>query len=416
LDDCELWTTEELVIRGIEAETKKGEPKLGVKQKPWWPFIPISNYMIPLLHCKIGIGNQMLEYIESYTPGKESIQSSIPVLKQIITDTAKQRDGWDESDDGKNRKTLMKTVATYCKRRELMVASGEMLNSELESTHKTNESTLKELKDFRNRMVHKLDKARNTLADQQLKLKAMRTNKVKDQLSIETKVFKVLKDLGVKLSSYHGGSLNGKDIKKVMNNASHVFDFISLVFKEGKRDDCLLSDAEIESLCKHFREVFILWDGAFSLARTVNPMELDVITYQRYVLAADEGSKALQCTVTPKVHMMLKRVEWQMKNIKGGLVDKMEDWVERLHQTEMRMRQQFRTVQNPLVRALAREKADSCNAHPDVIANLEATNKRNKCKYVSEKKVDVIGTRRKRQRDMGRFKAMQYFEGTRIRH
>ena len=105
---------EELVIRGIEAETKKGEPKLGVKQKPWWPFIPISNYMIPLLHCKTGIGNQMLEklsdiineYIESYAPGEESIRSSIPVLKQIITDTAKARDKWDESDYGKNHKQL----------------------------------------------------------------------------------------------------------------------------------------------------------------------------------------------------------------------------------------------------------------------------------------------------------------------
>jgi hypothetical protein len=61
--------------------------------------------------------------------------------------------------------------------------------------------------------------------------------------------------------------------------------------------------------------------------------------------------------------------------------------------------------------ALAREKADSHNAHPDVIANLEATNTRNKRKYVSEKKVDVIGTRRKRQRNMGRFEAMQYFDG-----
>ena len=30
---------------------------------------------------------------------------------------------------------------------------------------------------------------------------------------------------------------------------------------------------------------------------------------------------------------------------------------------------------------------------------------------MSEKKVDVIGTRRKRQRDMGRFEAMQYFDG-----
>jgi hypothetical protein len=179
LNDCEIWTMQELVIRGTEAEKK--EPMLGAKQKPWWPFIPLSNYMIPLLHCEIGIGNQMLEklrdiinkYIESYAPGEESIRSSIPVQKKIITDTAKQRDEWDESDKGKNRKTLMKTVATYRKRREVMVASGEMLNNEQESTHKTNESALKELKDFCNRMVHKLDKARNTLADQQLKLKAM---------------------------------------------------------------------------------------------------------------------------------------------------------------------------------------------------------------------------------------------------
>jgi hypothetical protein len=75
------------------------------------------------------------------------------------------------------------------------------------------------------------------------------------------------------------------------------------------------------------------------------------------------------------------------------------------------MRQRFCIVQNPLVRGLGREKANSCNAHPDVIANLEGTNKRNKRKYVSETKVDVIGTRQKRQHDMGQFKAMQYFDG-----
>jgi hypothetical protein len=292
-----------------------------------------------------------------------------------------------------------------------MVASGEILNNKQESTHKTNESTLKELKDCHKRMVHKLDKARNTLADQQLKLKVMQTNKVKGQLSIETKVFKVLKDIGVELSSYHGGSLNGKDIKKVMNNASHVFKKFSLVFKEGKRDDCLLLDVEIESLCLHFCEVFVLWDRAFLLAWTVNPMEIDVITYQRYVLAAVEGSKTLQCTVAPKVHMKLKQVEWQMTNIKGGLGNKMEDWVERLHQTGMRMRQQLCTMQNPYVRALGREKANSCNANPDVIAKLEAMNKRNKLKYVSETKVDVIGTRQKRQCNLGQFKAIQYFDG-----
>ena len=56
--------------------------------------------------------------------------------------------------------------------------------------------------------VEKLSKARKMVTDQQLKLKTMRTSKVKDQQSIETKIFKVLKEIGVELSSYHGGSLN----------------------------------------------------------------------------------------------------------------------------------------------------------------------------------------------------------------
>jgi hypothetical protein len=43
----------------------------------------------------------------------------------------------------------------------------------------------------------------------------------------------VLKEIGVELSSYHGGSLNGKDIEKMMNNASHIFDKFAAILKEG---------------------------------------------------------------------------------------------------------------------------------------------------------------------------------------
>jgi len=59
----------------------------------------------------------------------------------------------------------------------------------------------------------------------------------------------------------------------------------------------------------------------------------------------------------------------------------MEDWVERLHQTEMRLRQRFCTVQNPVIRALAREKANSRSSHPDVIAHTNATNAENRCSF-----------------------------------
>ncbi len=88
-------------------------------------------------------------------------------------------------------------------------------------------------------------------------------------------MFKLLKNIGVELSSYHGGSLNGKDIKKVMNNAAHIFNKLTVIMKEGERPDSILSNADVNVLCLHFWEVFVLWDRAFLLAQTVSPMEQD---------------------------------------------------------------------------------------------------------------------------------------------
>ncbi len=104
-----------------------------------------------------------------------------------------------------------------------------------------------------------------------------------------------------------------------MNNATHVFYQVANIFKEGKSPDCIMTDADIDALCLHFCEVFVLWDEAFLLARTVNPMRQDTNTYLRYVQAVVHGNAALCCTITPKVHLMLKHVAWQMKNIRGGV-------------------------------------------------------------------------------------------------
>ncbi len=73
--------------------------------------------------------------------------------------------------------------------------------------------------------------------------------------------------------------------------------------------------------------------------------------------------------------------------------------MECLHQTGMRLRQRFRTVQNPAIRAVAWEKASSCLSHPDVIAHTDATNAGNKHSF----SVAKIGN------SMGRYEAMIYF-------
>ena len=83
--------------------------------------------------------------------------------------------------------------------------------------------------------------------------------------------------------------------------------------------------------------------------------------------------------------------------------------MERLHQNGMRLRQRFCTVQNPVIRALAREKANSCSSHPDVIAHTNAANAGKKHSFSVMKVDNAISTRQKRQRDMGRYEAMKYF-------
>ena len=142
-------------------------------------------------------------------------------------------------------------------------------------------------------------------------------------------------------------------------------------------------------MCLNFCEVFVLWDGAFLLAQKIATTDTDYKAYQKFVNAALHGSTILQCSITPKVHSMLRHVEWRMKNLPGGLGDKMEDWVECLHQWGMHMRRCFWTVQDPLVCAHVPKKATSCNMHPNVLAQVESADLRNK-QNLSEKKADLI--------------------------
>jgi hypothetical protein len=103
--------------------------------------------------------------------------------------------------------------------------AADTANTDANATNtETDEINLRTLDKFRNReFIEKLLKAKKMLSDQQLKLKTMRTSKVKEQQSIETKIFKVLKEIAVELSSYHGGSLNSKNIRKVMTNACDIY-------------------------------------------------------------------------------------------------------------------------------------------------------------------------------------------------
>ena len=50
----------ELANTFIASKKKSKKPANSVKNLPWFTSIPLQNYVVPLLHCLIGIGNDLL--------------------------------------------------------------------------------------------------------------------------------------------------------------------------------------------------------------------------------------------------------------------------------------------------------------------------------------------------------------------
>jgi len=123
-------------------------------------------------------------------------------------------------------------------------------------------------------------------------------------------MFKILKiKCGIKLQAYHGGTMTGKDIQKVMENASEICSLFANILMANKRPDSKFDTAEkINHLCTSFANAFVLWDGAFSFASTISPSQDDIVQYTRFATAAVFSRVNLGCSVTPKVHMMWSHV------------------------------------------------------------------------------------------------------------
>lgn len=58
IGDC--WTFPELESIGKDSVEKK-KALHGVKNVPWWSFLKFEHHMVPLLHCLIGVGNNLLD-------------------------------------------------------------------------------------------------------------------------------------------------------------------------------------------------------------------------------------------------------------------------------------------------------------------------------------------------------------------
>ena len=440
-------------MRLFEQNDKVSPPKaqLGCKDTPWWPFIPVERFIVPLLHCLIGIGDAILtkfreevsEKIEYLSPEEVKTRSHLAELEVKQAEVRQEVKDFDVSEKGKElsshlgkvgraKKSLKKldtctngpgantisvkndapvSVLLFLQEVTDFIEYGGDDDDEeygLEGTaddvnmdgntvdaadavdaapDKANrirnkvaevkarivqlEEKIVPLKASRKKITDRRDKSGKYIARAKEHIKTFKSDRKIDDEGIETALFSVFKDLyGVKLQAYHGGSLHGKDHQKIMSNADEIFTLFAEILKENAKKDCKLTHDEIEELCQKYSNLYILWDGAFSYASTINPSREDIAMYERFVTAAVHSHKELGMNVTPKVHLMWMHVKRQME-FPGGLGDKREDWVEHQHQITRKLRNQFRTTKDMEVRGDAMARLHHQQTNPEVQAYME---------------------------------------------
>ena len=91
---------------------------LGVKEEPYWGYVEVDNYICPILHNQINLGNNvfhnLLDYgnenIEKLSVDEDKARNSLLLIDSSINEKVNLRDEFDVSDEGKELSSVHKTT------------------------------------------------------------------------------------------------------------------------------------------------------------------------------------------------------------------------------------------------------------------------------------------------------------------
>ena len=92
-------------------QNQSGKNRMGVKTKPYWDFIPFENYVLPMLHLMIGVGNDIFSYfmdtIEKHiikvSEKENRVRNATANIEEDINACRVALVAWDKGEDRRER-------------------------------------------------------------------------------------------------------------------------------------------------------------------------------------------------------------------------------------------------------------------------------------------------------------------------
>ena len=434
------WSADNAVMRLLTRLDFMSEINLeiGQTEKPMWDMGP-EDCLSPILHCEIGTVVYQIEklldfllYIDCRTVEEDIMRDKLIKINQQIdqslTHISEEKIGqaaWVEevnatlSDLRKERRSLANKLKTARKSpradrveriqkhgSEVRVVANKILDLEREKREK--ERAIDRLEDD-----VKLLESEKKVIHKQLTAAVNERTRVGER-SLDARFIAIMKKYGIQIQAYHGGSLTGGHILLIYKHLEDIFDELKcecLKTLEQRREEDDLPIVEIpdngniEKVLEDHFDLLQIQDAVYSKLRLIAPTQQEVNQTKERIEMMRKLWTEMGFSLTPKAHLIFFHALFDMITF-GGLGDKIEDSLERVHQeqvrfglTTMRMGGQEKKLRRHAVMRWQ-------NGNPEVIRWIKKVKKETSYRMTSKKtqKRDVksVAIKRKAERDVKR--------------
>ncbi len=354
----ENWTIESLTAMADD-RSKKGTARLGVTNRPYFPWIAIEDRILPVLHLLIGVGNDVIIYFGHIVewelieiPAEERAwKDEAKKLKTDIETYRQQCQEWDETPyRGTTKKSRRSSLMTLRRTRSELANGGNRLNAEEQAEFDLLDREFKESR-------KKRDDAKARRADLLKKIadaaKGRRRPPKEVQVTWYLLMEKIYRLFNVVREDYHKRQFAGRPMREIMKNAQAIFNAAKTMLRQFKRQDVDDIDAQIDQLCDNVIDVLRTWDRFFSLLHKSSPTDADFDELKQVARDAEQKHRVVRDVSVnynpddaPKPHICGAHAHEQVLHHGGCLHKIYEQFVELIHQTESKIEARTKRIQN----------------------------------------------------------------------
>jgi len=357
---------------------KKGAKRMGVKRRSYFPWIPLKNYILPILHLCIGLGNDVIDYfgflvewrLTKLSDEEKRWKNRVDELNVLIPNQQKVVNDWKAGNHGKRRTALM-----ALRRSRAPSNGGNGLNHDEVDELAALDATFEAMGKLRDTLIAER-KSLNTKIDAKHEERRRPPEGVQKTWYLEME--RIYRKHGVKREDYHKRKSQGRPLKEIMKKAEAIFTDAKTMLREFKDDSVADIDAKIDETCDEMISLLRSWGEVFRVFYAKKPSAADKVKFKSDMAAAVAKHRALRAKVddnndTPKLHYAEDHGLEAIEN-HPDLCLCLEEWVEQFHQTERKkVEEKCKFEKDPEKHAqlAARKRAGMNNA--DIMAQCRDT-------------------------------------------